>query len=229
MAGKRYFSHETFVFLKELAKNNDRQWFQENKQRYEEHVKGPAMFFIADFGAVLRKISKHFTADPRPVGGSLFRIYRDVRFSKDKRPYKTNTGVQFRHSRGKDVHAPGYYLHLEPDNVFAAAGIWRPDSKTAGKIRDAIDEESSNWKRAVGGKRFRSRFELSGDSLRRAPQGYDPENPLIEDLKRKDFIGKTSLTQNVVTGPGFINEFEEICRSASPFVKFLCGAIGLPF
>ncbi|MFC1886438.1 TIGR02453 family protein [Thermodesulfobacteriota bacterium] len=112
MACKSYFSPETFIFLKELAENNNRHWFQENKRRYEEHFKGPAMCFIADFSEVLRKISRHFTADPRPVGGSLFRIYRDVRFSNDKSPYKTNAGIQFRHYQGKDVHAPGYYLHL---------------------------------------------------------------------------------------------------------------------
>jgi len=229
MAGNRYFSPETFAFLRELAENNNRQWFQDNRQRYEEHVKVPAMSFVVDFGAILRKISRHFMADTRPSGGSLFRIYRDVRFSNDKSPYKTNVGIQFRHYRGKDVHAPGYYLHLEPRGVFAAVGIWRPDSQTLTKIREAIDESPARWKRAVRGKRFRSRFELSGDSLRRAPKGVDPNHPLIGDLKRKDFIGKTPLSQKAVTGPEFLKAFEEICRAGTPFMRFLCRVLDQPF
>jgi len=229
MVDSRYFSAETFTFLRGLTENNNRQWFQQNKKRYEEHVKDPAIRFIIDFGPLLRKISRQFSADPRPVGGSLFRIYRDVRFSKDKSPYKTNTGIQLRHSQGKDVHAPGYYLHLEPRNVFAAVGIWHPDSTTLGKIRDAIIEDPLGWKSAVKGKPFRSRFNLSGDSLRRAPRGYDPDHPLIGDLKRKDFIGITTLTQKAVTSPEFPREFTGICKVGSPLVKFLCNAIGLPF
>ena len=229
MAKSQYFGVETFSFLRELAENNNRQWFQQNKKRYEEHVKDPAICFIIDFAPFLRKISRQFSADPRPVGGSMFRIYRDVRFSKDKSPYKTNTGIQFRHKLGKDVHAPGYYLHLEPHNVFAAVGIWRPDSATLRKIRDAVIEDPSGWKRAVKGKPFRSRFNLSGNSLRRGPKGYDPRHPLIGDLKRKDFIGTASLTQNVVGKPEFQRDFAEICKAGTPLVRFLCNAIGLPF
>lgn len=229
MTESRYFSSETFVFLKELAENNNRKWFQENKQRYDEHVKAPAMDFIVDFGAILRKISKHFLADPRPSGGSLFRIYRDVRFSHDKSPYKTNAGIQFRHYKGKDAHTPGYYLHIEPNNIFAAVGIWHPDSKTLGMIREAIDGNPAGWKRAVRVKRFRRIFGLSGDSLRRSPKGYEPDHPLIEDLKRKDFIGKTDLRRRSVEKPGFLEEFEEICRAGTPLMRFLCKALDLPF
>ncbi len=229
MIDSRYFGDETFVFLKDLAENNNRQWFQENKKRYEAHVKEPAIRFIADFEPFLKEISNHFVADPRPVGGSLFRIYRDVRFSKDKRPYKTNTGVQFRHKQGKDVHAPGFYLHLEPNNVFAAVGIWRPDPATLGKIRDAIVENPSAWKRALNRKDFRNMFELSGDVLRRAPRGYDPDHPLIEDLKRKDFIGITALTQKAVGDQAFPQHFAEICSVGTSLVTFLCSAVGLPF
>jgi uncharacterized protein (TIGR02453 family) len=128
MTSDLYFSNETFRFLKELAQNNNKQWFQQNKHRYDDYVKDPAMRFITDFGARLFKISRHFTADPRPVGGSMFRIYKDARFSHDKSPYKINTGIQFRHHQGKDAHTPGFYLHLEPGNVFAGVGIWHPDS-----------------------------------------------------------------------------------------------------
>ena len=150
-------------------------------------------------------------------------------FSNDKSPYKTNTGIQFRHNHGKDVHAPGYYLHFEPSNVFAAVGIWHPDSRMLRKIRDAISENPSIWKKAVRRKPFRSRFELSGNSLRRAPKGYDPHHPLIEDLKSKDFIGTTPLSQEAVTRPEFVRDFAEICRAGLSFMKFLCDAVGQPF
>ena len=137
-----------------------RDWFQANKERYEEQVKDPALKFISDFGPRLRKISDNYTADPRPVGGSLFRIYRDVRFSKDKSPYKTAVGIQFRHKQCKDVHTPGFYLHLEPDSCFVGLGIWHPDSKSLARIRAFIADDPTRWKRTIGGKRFRDRVRL---------------------------------------------------------------------
>ena len=121
-----YFTKATFDFLRELAANNRKDWFAENKERYQADVQRPAMRFVTDFGAPLRRISRNFRADPRPVGGSLFRIHRDTRFSRDKSPYKTHLGIQFRHDLGKDVHAPGFYVHLEPGNVFVGAGILAP-------------------------------------------------------------------------------------------------------
>lgn len=229
MTKSPYFNKKTFMFLEELAENNNREWFQENKDRYEAHVKEPAIGFISDFGTHLKQISRNFVADPRPSGGSMFRIYRDVRFSKDKRPYKTNVGIQFRHSHGKNVHAPGFYLHIEPHNVFAAVGIWHPDSTTLGKIRDAIIEYSSAWKRALNQRNFKSRYELAGEFLKRAPKGYDADHPLIGDLKRKDFIGTTTLNQKDVGTPDFPKHFSEICRDGVPLIKFLCKAIDLPF
>jgi len=229
MPDSSYFGDETFSFLEELAENNNREWFKENKKRYDAHLKDAGIRFIIDFGPLLNKISKHFVADPRPVGGSLFRIYRDVRFSKDKRPYKTNMGVQFRHSQGKNAHTPGFYLHLEPGHVFAGVGIWHPDSQTLGKIRDAMIENPSGWKRAVNNKAFRSRFELAGDTLRRAPRGYDPDHPLIEDLKRKDFVGITSLSRKEVGQRDFVQQFAETCSAGTSLAKFLCTALNLPF
>jgi uncharacterized protein (TIGR02453 family) len=172
--GRRSFSPVLFAFLRELRENNDREWFKANKRRYEEAVQEPAFEFITDFAPHLQQISSHFLADPRPVGGSLFRIYRDTRFGKDKTPYKTSTGIQFRHARGRDVHAPGLYLHLEPGSVFAGAGIWRPDSPTLGRIRDAIAGEPERWAEAVQETRRGERFRLEGESLKRPPAGYDP-------------------------------------------------------
>ena len=134
------FRPAMFTFLNDLAANNDREWFAENKARYEEHVKEPGLEFVNDFAPYLEKLSPHFVADSRPNGGSLFRIYRDTRFSKDKTPYKTNTGLQFRHEAAKDVHAPGYYMHLQPRQCFVGLGIWMPDGPATRKIREAIAE-----------------------------------------------------------------------------------------
>ena len=140
---------ELFAFLRELGAHNDRAWFAANRARYDDHVRDPLLCFIADFGPRLAEISPQFVADPRPAGGSLFRIHRDTRFSRDKAPYKTNAGVQFRHAAGRDAHAPGFYLHLEAGEVFAAAGLWHPGPTELGKVRDAIVERSEEWGRLV--------------------------------------------------------------------------------
>src|SRR5919197_1365911 len=110
-----HFTPELFQFLRQLKRNNDRDWFAKNKQRYIDDVQQPVLDFVSDVGAGLRKLSKNLVADPRPSGGSMFRIYRDTRFSKDKSPYKTAVGIHFRHERAQDAHAPGYYLHIGPE------------------------------------------------------------------------------------------------------------------
>ena len=223
------FNDDLFEFLRQLRRNNQRDWFKANKDSYEEHVKHPSLQFISDFGPHLRKISPNFIADPRPVGGSLFRIYRDVRFSKDKSPYKTSVGIQFRHKKAKDVHSPGFYLHLEPDSCFVGLGIWHPDGPTLKGIRSYLEGNSTRWKRTVGSKSFLETFQLGGESLKRAPKGYDPEHPLIEDLKRKDFIAFTELTEAQVTTPGFLEDYARYCRTGSSFVRLLCDATGVEY
>jgi len=180
-----YISSRLFAFLTDLAKNNNRKWFEENKDRYEKDVRQPLLGFIEDFSEHLVKLSRHFVAEPSKVGGSLFRIHRDVRFSKDKSPYKTNAGVHFRHELAKDAHAPGYYLHLDPKESFMGAGIWRPDAATAKRIRFAIVERPDAWKKATGGA-FGNTFSFDGESLKRPPAGAASDHPLIQDLKRKD-------------------------------------------
>ena len=223
------FSPDLFSFLEELADHNDRAWFKANRQRYDDAVQEPALAFIAAFAPHLRRISRHFGADARPVGGSLFRIQRDTRFSKDKTPYKTNVGISFRHQQTGDVHAPGFYLHMEPGSVFAAAGVWHPDSATLGRIRDTIAACPEQWTRVAYGKPFVAAYRLDGASLVRPPRGYDPDHPVIADLKRKDFIGVVALTEKKALSPGFIDEYAQVCRAAAPFMRFLCDAVGVPF
>ncbi|MEZ4649817.1 MAG: TIGR02453 family protein [Candidatus Eisenbacteria bacterium] len=229
MPKSAHFSKELFRFLEDLEKNNSREWFQANKDRYEEEVKMPLLSFIGEFAGPLGKISSHFVADPRPVGGSMFRIHRDVRFAKDKSPYKTAATAQFRHEAGKDVHAPGFYLHLEPGQCFAGAGIYHPDNPTLGRIRDRIVDDPKAWKRVRDAKPFRAVWELSGDSLVRPPRGYDPEHPFAEDLKRKDFIAVTHFTERDVLKPGFLGEYVKMCKAAESMTRYLTEAVGLPF
>ncbi|MHC4599020.1 MAG: DUF2461 domain-containing protein [Planctomycetota bacterium] len=225
----RHFSPRLFAFLKDLRNHNEREWFNANKARYEKDVKEPFLDFIADFSGPLLKISPHFLADPRPSGGSFFRIYRDTRFAKDKSPYKTHAAAQFRHVAGKNVHAPGFYLHLEPGSVFAGAGIWRPDGKALARIRKAIATDSKTWKKAVTGKAFRDNCILTGDSLKRPPRGFDPEHPFVEDLKRKDFLAFAEFSESQAVKADFIGRVTKAFKSASPMIKFLAGALGLPF
>ena len=222
-----HFTPALFEFLGELAMNNRREWFQANKVRYQRDVQDPMVQFVADFDDRLTGISRHMVADPRRSGGSVFRIYRDVRFSKDKSPYKTNAGVHFRHRVGREVHGPGLYLHMEPGNVFAGAGLWKPKSPTAGKIREAIVVNPRKWERIVSDDEFASMFSLEGDSLKRAPRGFDPGHPHIEYLKLKSYVAITPFTEEEACSPDFIDVYADTCRVASPFVEFLTTAVGL--
>jgi uncharacterized protein (TIGR02453 family) len=221
----RSFGPELFRFLRDLKANNDRVWFNANKDRYEKEVRGPALDFVEDFAPHLAEISPHFVADPRPSGGSLFRIHRDTRFSKDKSPYKTHVGIHFRHELAKHAHTPGFYLHLEPGSAFTGVGIWRPDAPALLKIREAIAADPKAWRRATADGAVR----LGGESLKRPPTGFDPEHPLIDDLKRKDFIASVELTQKVACSAGFLERFAGTCRETSPLVRFLCEALDLPY
>jgi len=218
-----HFQPELFEFLSELKENNSREWFQANKDRYRSDVQEPLLTFIAAFADPLHAISPNFVADPRPSGGSMFRIYRDVRFARDKSPYKVHAAAQFRHRGGRDVHAPGFYLHLEPGSVFMGAGLWHPAGPTLNAIRSAVIDNSARWREVS------KDLELGGESLKRGPRGVDPDHPLIDDLKRKDFVCFTNSGQAASCKRGFLDTFTATCRSASPFVRFLTEAVDLEF
>jgi len=224
-----HFSRETFRFLAELAENNDRDWFQENRGRYERHVRDAALGFILAVGERLHEVSPHLRADPRPVGGSLFRIHRDVRFSRDKSPYKTASGIQFRHARARDAHAPGLYLHIEPRSCFMGLGVWRPDGPALKAIRQRLVEDPGGWRTAVDEPSFRAIFRLSGETLSRPPRGFDPDHPLVDDLKRKDFVAMADVPQSFLTSPSLVDDFLGMARTGGPFLRYLCGSLGVPF
>ena len=213
-----YFDKGLFDFLEGLKRHNQRDWFQANKDRFERDVKEPFLDFIADAGPRLHKISPNLVADPRPVGGSLFRIYRDIRFSKDKSPYKTHAGAHF--PLGKGMGGPGFYLHLEPASCFVAGGMWMPDPKSLDAIRRRIADKPAEWKKARG------TLDHGEDSLKRPPRGYDPEHPMIEDIKRKSFTRSKTLTNKQVLAPDLMNTFIAACKEITPLMKFLASASG---
>lgn len=223
------FEKQTIAFLEELAANNNREWFKENKARYEEQVLDIALRFIQSMQAPLGKIAPHFTAIPQRMGGSLMRVYRDTRFSKNKLPYKTNIGIQFRHEQAKDVHSPGYYVHIDPDQVFLGVGMWRPDSDSLRSIRDRIVAKPAEWSRLLADAKFKRHFELGGESLKRPPRGFDKEHEYIGDIMRKSFMGVRNLDVEDCLRPGFQRKVETSFSAASPFMRFLCKAVGVPF
>ena len=218
-----HFSPALFDFLTDLKHNNNREWFQANKERYRAEVQEPLLGFISAFAGPLGEISPHFVADPRPSGGSMFRIYRDVRFSRDKSPYKVHAAAQFRHRDGRDVHAPGFYLHLEPDNVFMGGGLWHPPGPTLAAVRSAIVDDPNGWRRATKG------LNMGGESLKRAPRGFDSDHPLVDDLKRKDFVCMVESNQKQACRPGFLERFTDSCRTLEPLIRFLTEAVDLEF
>lgn len=221
-----HFDRELFRFLKDLKAHNDREWFQARKARYEQAARDPMLAFIGVLGPKLAKVSGQFLADPRPVGGSMFRLHRDTRFSKDKSPYKTHIAAHFPHKVAKagGVHGPGFYLHLESGGSFAGGGIWHPEPESLQKVRQAIVGRPRAWKVIRD-----SGLEIQGDALQRVPQGFDRDHPWAEDLRRKDFYLGTDFTDAQVQAPDFADRVEAAFRETAPLVKFLCKALDLPW
>jgi uncharacterized protein (TIGR02453 family) len=177
----------------------------------------------------LQEFAPHFTAIPKRMGGSLMRVYRDTRFSKNKTPYKTNIGIQFRHEQAIDVHAPGFYVHIDPDEVFLGVGLWRPEPTVLAAIRDRISNKQAEWLRARDDQAFKRHFHMGGQSLTRPPRGFDKEHPLIEDIKRKDFIAVKNIDLGEATHPRFQQKVETAFKAGTPLMQFLCKAAGVPF
>ncbi|MES9864321.1 MAG: DUF2461 domain-containing protein [Candidatus Thiodiazotropha sp. LLP2] len=225
MHGFDGFPQQTLPFLQKLSRNNKREWFNNHKADYEAYIREPALVFIEEMAPKLKGISNQFHAIAKKSGGSLMRVYRDTRFSKDKTPYKTNIGIQFRHLLGKDVHAPGFYLHIENSGCFLGAGIWHPESKTLGKIRNFIVDNPASWRKINQSNPFKSQFELSGESLKRAPKGFSPDHPLIEDLKRKDFIAIMSFECNQINRSDFTDFVIHEFQRTDEFMRYLCAAV----
>lgn len=204
-----YFTRDTLRFLAELEKHNERPWFEKNKARYEEHVKAPAGRLIADAGSKLG------------MDGKLMRIHRDIRFSKDKSPYKTNIGIGW-HPPGvpKGPLVGGLYLHVSPKESFIATGCWQPEAPVLGKIRDAIVAKPDAWRKAR-----KAGLDDDVEGLKRAPKGFSEDHPFIADLKRKSFTASTMLTPAQATGDALPKLLVAEEKRMRPLNAFLIDAL----
>lgn len=215
-------SKETVDFLKKLDKNNDRDWFNANKDAFVRANDN----IIAVTGDLINRISKF---DPEISGidpkSCIFRIYRDVRFSKDKSPYKTNLGA-FIAPGGRKTMSPGYYFHVQPKMYFSAAGKHMPDASELLRIRTHIAENTKDLLKIVEGKRFRDRFgEFHGDRLTRPPKGFDAGHPAIEYLKLKSFTVGEEFTEKEALSKDYPRMLAESFKAAYPLVKYLRDAL----
>ncbi len=219
---------EMLQFLAELAMHNDRDWFKTHKQRFETQVMEPTLALVSGLAPGLAKLSPHFQAVPKRSGGSLLRIHRDVRFSKDKTPYNPYMRARFFHARaGKD--GPCYYFHIGPEKTGIALGIWHPESKKLARIRAAIDKRPKDWKK-VRTAAFKKTFgELGGESLKRPPKGYAADHPLIEDLKRKDFAGLAEWEPEAALAKDFPKKVLRAWKAGTGLMRFVCEALELEF
>lgn len=206
-------------FLKAIAKNNNRQWFEKNKSTYLE-VKNNFDDFLEELYKELLKFDERLAGlDPRKLA---FRIYRDIRFSKDKRPYKVNMGAGFSPA-GKMVQEPGYYIHIEPGKSFIAGGIYQPDSSNLAKVRQEIDYNSKEFLKILNNKKFKTSFGGLDDfdKVKTAPKGYSKDNPNLELLKHKSYLVSHSFTDAQVKDKKFVKLVAEYCKTLKPLNDFL--------
>jgi uncharacterized protein (TIGR02453 family) len=229
MVGAEPFDPDLLRFLRELKTHNNKAWFEKNRPRYERVYRDAFVSFIEDVGPRLRKISPYLVADPRPSGGSVMRIYRDTRFSKDKSPYRSYTVVHFRHKEGGEERAPGLFLYVAPDEVTAGGGMWHPEPAQARRIRAAIVARPAAWRAATANPSFRRRFELTGESLKRPPPGIPKDHPQQVDLMRQDFVASTDVSRTTFLSSGFPAYYTGLGMEVRPLLRFLCEALGLNF
>ncbi len=225
-----HFTADLFDFLMDLEVNNDRAWMAANRARYETSVRDPLYAFCDDLAEPLHaRVSPHLVAIGRVQRGSVMQINRDVRFSDDKTPYRTSTAASFSHEMGgRDVAAPGLYLHLEPGNAFMGGGMYHPPTKALTPVRQRIVDEGEEWDAVRAGLEAAG-FTLGGESLKTSPRGFDADDPRIEDLRRTSFVCMKPIPEDVVLAEDFLDTYLTWAEQTVPFMRFLCTAHGLPF
>jgi uncharacterized protein (TIGR02453 family) len=211
-------------FLRKLKRNNNRQWFEKHKEEFETDVKLPMQSIIASLQPYFDSFAPQFDINPKR---SIFRIYRDIRFSKDKTPYKTHVAAHFvLRGKPKGIEGSGFYLHIEPGEIFLGGGIYMPDSDQLKSIRRAIAEQSKEFLMIVRDKSFVKRFKkIDGDKLQRVPRGYDPGHPMAEWLKLKQFFVGVEWKEEKCLKKLFVEEIVKVYEEATPFVMFLNDAL----
>lgn len=214
---------DPFKFLQELSENNNREWFAVHKEQYEA-IKTEVLAFTAALAKALAEVDPLIAADTDPKKAML-RIYRDIRFSKNKDPYKKNIGIWFS-AKSKGGNEPGYYVHLQPGNSFVAGGYWMPEAAHLKRIRQEIDYNIEEWKTIVEEKNFVKTFDLNKDNaLKNAPKGYDIDDPNIEYLKLKSFEALKKIGDEEFFDPKIVDKLKSSFQTIYPLVAFLRNAL----
>ena len=222
------FPKKGMEFLKRLKKNNRREWFAKHKDEYEAHVKLPMQSLIVALQPHFARFASEYDFHPRR---SLFRVYRDTRFSKDKTPYKTHVAAHaVLRGKPKGLGASGYYFHIEPGEVYVGAGIYMPEGEQLKKVRRAIADHSEEFLGIVQSARFKKIFgelEMKDDRLKRIPAGFEADHPMADWLRYKHYFAGVSLPESKCYKESFVNEVARVCDAATPLVKFLNRALGV--
>ncbi|MBT8284361.1 MAG: DUF2461 domain-containing protein [Flavobacteriaceae bacterium] len=203
---------KSLEFLKTLSVNNNRDWFQENKKEFKEHEKNVKEFFMS----LMERMKQHDEIDKF----KMFRIYRDVRFSKDKTPYKTHFAGSF--SRAGSALRGGYYLRIKPGETFIAAGFWEPNKEDLLRIRKELEENAGEFRNIIQNKKFKDVWgKLEGEELKTAPKGFDKEHPDIDLIRKKQFIFVRNFTDKEVLSPEFISTVDASFRAIRPYFDLM--------
>lgn len=213
-------SKSNLEFLKNLQQNNNRDWFTENKSNYEKNHEETILF--AD--AVLNEMRKHDNIETLSGKKSLMRIYRDVRFSKDKSPYKTNWGIGF--TRATKLLRGGYYVHLAPGESFVGGGFWAPESADLNRMRKEISLNTTEFRAILDDKKFKTTFgELQGEKLKTVPKGFEKDHPALDLLQFKQYLISKKFTDKEVLEPDFYKKVNETFKAMRPFFDFMSTAL----
>jgi uncharacterized protein (TIGR02453 family) len=226
------FSTAAFTFLRQLARNNDREWFEANRERYERDVRLPMRELVEEMDVRLARIAPEIVGDPKR---SMFRIHRDVRFSKDKSPYKTNAAVWFFHRGagrgvGESAHgAAGFYFHLEPGGCFTGGGYWMPPRPALEKVRERLVEDQRGFEKALATPALAKRgFRgLSEEAmLKRLPRAFAPDHPCATWLRYQSFTVGRQIPDDEVRSATLASQLEKDFAAMTPLVRWLNGALG---
>ncbi|MCA9938746.1 MAG: DUF2461 domain-containing protein [Anaerolineales bacterium] len=224
------FSTAGLQFLTDLIENNNREWFNERKDIYQDEIVTPALAFIGDLGERLKQIAPGLRSDMRTNGsGSLMRIYRDTRFSKDKSPYKTNVGIVFWEGSGKKMELPGFYFHLSAEEAWIGGGLYMLPQQSMDTFRQAVaDEEGGAALQRIIGTLSAAGYRLHGDTYKRVPAEFAPDHPRADLLRFKGiFAGSPNIPMQVVCSPRLVDVCFEHCRQTAPlhqwFVRHVTG------
>ncbi|MBI2279571.1 MAG: DUF2461 domain-containing protein [Bacteroidetes bacterium] len=213
-------SKSNLEFLKALKQNNNRDWFTNNKDVYEKQHAETILF--AD--AVLNEMRKHDNIETLSGKKSLMRIYRDVRFSKDKSPYKTNWGIGF--TRATKLLRGGYYVHLAPGESFVGGGFWAPESADLTRMRKEISLNTTEFRAILNDKNFKNTFgQLQGEKLKTVPKGFEKDHPALDLLQFKQYLISRKFTDKEVTAPDFYKKVNETFKAMRPFFDFMSTAL----